>query len=202
MIPVCIIPDNAGDGRTGILLYNTAVIAGDICRLDNVIIHATYLIAIRCVSAECARQDQEVVRLLEIQRACDQIAVLIAVCRRMVLRCCVALRHFAKLHLIANQISLTVLFYKGRQIFKAIVTIGCACSRRSGCNRRCRCYRCTRCHKHKILIQFPGGVVRVIVAPGQLDRCRCHTHFVRILDAVVVGIIPDVAVNGCSFDGR
>ena len=57
MISVCIVPDNTGDRYMRILLHNAAVISGDICRLYNVIVHAANLTAIRCISAECFRQD-------------------------------------------------------------------------------------------------------------------------------------------------
>ena len=102
MISVCIVPDNTGDRYMRILLHNAAVISGDICRLYNVIVHAANLTAIRCISAECFRQDQECIRLLQIQCAGDQIAVLVAVSSRMIFRCSISFRHFTKLHLIPH----------------------------------------------------------------------------------------------------
>ena len=125
MIAVSIIPDNTGNGYLRILLHNTAVISGDICRLNNVIIHAAHGIAVRCISAERFRQNQEIIRLLQIQRSGNQVTVLAAVSRCVIFRHSITFRHLAKLHLIAYNVPLSILFQIGRQIVEPIIAVRC-----------------------------------------------------------------------------
>ena len=131
------------------------------------------------------------------------------------LRCSVAFRHFAKLHLIACQVTLAINLYIGRQIVEPIIAIGCRCSRcsrcdwcctschRSSCCYRCsRCNRCAVCYQCKAVILLPCLGIFIIILPGQLDRCGCNAHFVCILNAVVVLVIPDIAFNGRCLNCR
>ena len=76
----------------------------------------------------------------------------------------------------------------------------CGCHWCASCHRCCCRYRCASCHQHKAVVQFPSGIVAVVIASCQLDRCGCNAHFVFVLYAVVVLVIPDVAFNGRGFD--
>ena len=77
----------------------------------------------------------------------------------------------------------------------------CCCRYRcTCCNRRSRCDWCASCHQHKAVVQFPSGIAAVVIASCQLDRCGCNAHFVFVLYAVVILVIPDVAFNGRGFD--
>ena len=191
-------------------------------RLDDVIGCAANSSVVIRIAAGCLRQNDYLVCILvqvQCADACCSLHIQIAVLRDVIshseFRCSITLRHFIQTQLITCQIALAADLHKCGQIVETIVSVtGYCCSRCSGCHwctccyRRCRCdwctrcHRCTVCHKCKTIVRFPLLVSVVVILPGQLDGCRCDTHFVRILDAVVIGIVPDVAVNGCVFDLR
>ena len=191
-------------------------------RLDDVIGCAANGSVVIRIAAGCLRQNDYLVCILvqvQCADACCSLHIQIAVLRDVIshseFRCSITLRHFIQTQLITCQIALAADLHKCGQIVETIVSVtGYCCSRCSGCywctscDRRCRCdwctrcHRCTVCHKCKTIVRFPLLVSVVVILPGQLDGCRCDTHFVRILDAVVIGIVPDVAVNGCVFDLR